>query len=143
MTKSYKELRTFSSFLDRYEYLKLNGSVGRETFGYDRYLNQLFYKLPEWRSARREVMLRDNDGDRVCDLGILDRPIVGNVLVHHINPITIEDILDRNPKLFDPDNLICVSHNTHEAIHYGNADLIPQDPVIRLPNDTCPWRKSK
>lgn len=143
MMKSYSELMKFNDFLDRYRYLKLNGEIGRETFGYDRYLNQLFYKLPEWKKARRTVMLRDNDGEHILDLGVKDRVIVGNVLVHHINPITIGDILDRNSKLFDPENLICVSHNTHEAIHYGNEDILPHDPIERLPHDTCPWRAHK
>lgn len=141
--KSYRELSGISDFMERFKYLKLNGAVGAETFGYDRYLNQMFYKLPEWRKARRKAMLRDNDGDYVCDMGFPGRAIVGNVLVHHINPITIDDILDRNPKLFDLDNLICVSHSTHEAIHYGDEGLLPQDPIVRSQNDTCPWRISK
>ena len=141
--KSYSELVRIPDFLGRFRYLKLGGVVGKETFGYDRYINQMFYKLPLWRAARRKAMLRDNDGDHICDLGVDGYAIVGNVLVHHINPITIDDILNRDPQLFNLENLICVSHKTHEAIHYGDENLLPEEPIERLPNDTCPWRLSK
>ena len=135
-TKSYSELITLPTFEERFNYLKIDGSVGKSTFGSKRYLNQVLYKTPEWASVRNKVILRDN----ACDLGIEDREVVGTVLVHHINPLTIDDILNRDPKVFDPNNLICVSHITHEAIHYGSTDLLMKKPIERSKNDTCPWR---
>lgn len=137
--KTYSELITLTTFKERFEYLKLGGKVGEETFGFDRYLNQSFYKTPEWRRVRDFVITRDN----ACDLGVADRPIPGGVhiLVHHINPITVDDILNRSPELLDPENLISTYYNTHNAIHYGDARLLIDDqPVIRTPNDTCPWK---
>lgn len=136
MIKTYSELVSFPTFLERYEYLKLNSRIGDETFGYDRYLNQMFYKSKEWLKVRSDVILRDCG----CDLGIKDREILGKVLIHHLNPISLKDIDDRNPMILDMENLICVSHTTHNAIHYGNEQLVKHDLVIRKPNDTCPWR---
>lgn len=136
MSKTYSELITLPTFRERFEYLKMGGAVGRETFGHARYLNQILYKCPEWIPVRRAAILRDN----ACDLACPDREIPGRVLVHHIEPITKTDILERSPKLFDLENLITVSHLTHEAIHYGSFDILPDDPIIRAPNDTCPWK---
>lgn len=136
--KSYSELIQFPTFEERYEYLRIGGQVGAETFGFDRYLNQRLYKDQEWLDARDYVIIRDNG----CDLGAPDRPIPEDVkiMVHHINPITKEDILNRDPKLFDPENLISTIKITHDAIHYGNEDLLYKDPIERRRNDTCPWR---
>ena len=135
--RTYGELIKIENFLDRYEYLKLNGSVGTETFGFDRWLNQIFYRSPEWKHIREEVIIRD-DG---CDLGIRDRPIGGRIYVHHMNPIDVNSIVERKSILLNPDFLICCSHNTHEAIHYGNSDiLLPDKFVERKPNDTIPWK---
>jgi hypothetical protein len=135
--RTYGELIKIENFLDRYEYLKLNGSVGAETFGFDRWLNQIFYRSPEWKHIREEVIIRD-DG---CDLGIRDRPIGGRIYVHHMNPIDVKSIVERKSILLNPDFLICCSHNTHEAIHYGNSDiLLPDKFVERKPNDTIPWK---
>lgn len=135
--KSYSEMIRLNTFLERFEYLKLKGKVGDETFGYSRYLNQHFYHTREWKSVRDQVIIRDNG----CDLAIFDREIRDRILIHHINPITEEDILDRNPLVFDLDNLVCVSKLTHDAIHYGDSNLLPSDTiVIRTKNDTCPWR---
>lgn len=137
MNRSYSETMTFETFEERFNYLKLEGRVGKETFGHDRYLNQILYKDKEWRRTRRDIIIRD-DG---CDLGIPGRQIHGNVYVHHINPITVEDVLNRAPKVFDPENLICTSLLTHNAIHYSDESILPLDPVERRPNDTCPWKK--
>jgi hypothetical protein len=135
--RTYGELIKIEKFLDRYEYLKLNGSVGAETFGFDRWLNQIFYRSPEWKHIREEVIIRD-DG---CDLGIRDRPIGGRIYVHHMNPIDVKSIVERKSILLNPDFLICCSYNTHEAIHYGNSDiLLPDKFVERKPNDTIPWK---
>lgn len=135
--RTYGELIKIENFLDRYEYLKLNGSVGAETFGFDRWLNQIFYRSPEWKHIREEVIIRD-DG---CDLGIRDRPIGGRIYVHHMNPIDVKSIVERKSILLNPDFLICCSHNTHEAIHYGNSDiLLPDKFVERKPNDTILWK---
>lgn len=134
--RSYHELITIPQYLERFEYLKLNGSVGKETFGYDRYLNQILYRSDEWKKFRRQIIQRDLGRDMAHS----DHEIMGRVLVHHINPITVQDIVDRNFKVFDPDNVVLVSHITHEAIHYGDDSLLIKDPVIRKPNDTCPWR---
>lgn len=137
--KSYSDVIKMKSFIERYEYLRLFGRVGIETFGFDRYLNQALYKSSEWRKTRDKVIIRDSG----CDLGIADRPISGTIIIHHINPIKEDDIINRNSALFDLDNLICTSINTHNAIHYGDASLLIRDPIIRLPNDTCPWRTNK
>lgn len=138
--KSYSELITIDSFEDRFEYLRVRGKVGEETFGWDRYLNQILYHDSEWKSARRKAIHRDMFGNYVGDLGIKDRPIGGTIFVHHINPITKQDILNRAFCLFDPENLICCSKRTHEAIHYGDKLLLAQIPKERMPNDTCPWK---
>lgn len=135
--KTYSELVKLETFDERYEYLKLNGRVGEDTFGSKRYLNQMLYKSDEWKSIRNKIIVRDNG----CDLGIKGRDLDSKVIVHHINPITIEDVLNRNPKVFDKNNLITVSHMTHEAIHYGDESLLVLDPVERRKNDTCPWKK--
>lgn len=135
--KTYSELIKLKTFEERYDYLKLDGSVGFETFGSERYLNQRFYTTPEWRTARRKAIVRDHG----CDIGIEDRPINSKIIIHHIDPITIDDVLNRSSKLFDLDNLICVSFDTHLAIHYGDRGLLtPTKPIERTPNDTCPWR---
>lgn len=135
--KSYSEMIRLNTFLERFEYLKLKGKVGDETFGYSRYLNQHFYHTREWKDVRDQVIIRDNG----CDLAMPDREIRDRILIHHINPITEEDILDRNPLVFDLDNLVCVSKLTHDAIHYGDSNLLLSDTiVIRTKNDTCPWR---
>jgi len=133
--RSYRELCRLPSFEERYRYLRLQGKVGLETFGFDRYLNQVLYTSSEWKRFRRDILIRDNG----CDLGICDRPIQGKVLIHHINPLTVEDVERRSPVIFDPNNVICVSHMTHQAIHYGDENLLPKDPVIRRPGDHCPW----
>lgn len=134
--KTYKELEKYITFKDRYVYLKIGQAPCEETFGYYRKLNQILYKSAEWRRARRDAILRD-DGN---DLGCVGYPIMGDIYVHHINPITIEDIKNRDPKIFDLDNLICCSYTTHQAIHYGTYDdtscVIPE----RKPNDQAPWR---
>lgn len=137
-TKSYRELIKIPTFEERFEYLKIGAGVGESTFGSKRYLNQILYKTDEWLSVRDKIIVRDKG----CDLGIPDREIIGGrILVHHINPITIEDILNRDPKVFDPNNLITIAHMTHEAVHYGNEDLLIKDPIERRPNDTCLWRR--
>lgn len=136
MIRTYSELSKLSTFKERFDYLKLNGKVGEDTFGHSRFLNQDFYSSPEWRRTRRNIIVRDNG----CDMGLEGYSIQGRIYVHHINPITVDDILERRPCLFDPENLICVSSMTHEAITYGIEDMLPTDPVIRRPNDTCPWR---
>ena len=134
--KSYSELLKFDNFLDRYRYLRLGDKIGDETFGYDRYINQIFYHSPEWRSFRNEIIIRDNG----CDLGIDDYEIHGLIIIHHINPITKNDILFRDKKLMDPENVICVSDITHKAIHYGDESLLPIVMDERYPYDTIPWR---
>lgn len=134
--KTYSNLITLATFADRFEYLSLGGAVGKETFGGSRRLNQVFYKSSVWREVRDYVITRDNG----CDLGIPDRPISGAIYIHHINPITKDDILYRRKCLLDPENLICVSYNTHQAIHYGDVGLTIPDIVERYPNDTCPWK---
>ena len=125
------------NFIDRYEYLRLYGIVGSETFGFDRWLNQKFYRSKEWRNIRDFVIARDNG----CDLGCLDRPIGGRIYIHHMNPIGPEDIVEANGILLDPEFLICASKETHDAIHYGSFDATIQDPITRYSNDTCPWKK--
>lgn len=134
--KSYSELITFNSFEDRFDYLKLPGTVGSPTFGSHRYINQRLYQSRRWKSARREVILRD-DG---CDLACSDYPIYEGVYIHHINPISLEDILKECACVFDPENLICVSFRTHNALHYSSKELITKSFIARKKNDTCPWR---
>jgi hypothetical protein len=134
--RSYSELMTIPTFIERYNYLRLDGVVGATTFGYDRYLNQVLYTSKEWRSFRDKIITRD-DG---CDLACEDFELHSRIIVHHINPITVEDVLSRSSKVFDPENVVCVSHMTHEAIHYGDESLLPLLPKERMINDTCPWR---
>ena len=136
MNRTYRECMQFTTFQERYRYLQIGGRVGKETFGFDRYLNQMLYRTPEWKRFRRDMIVRDNG----CDLGCEGYEIYGNVLVHHINPITVEDVINRNPCVFDPNNVICTSLNTHNAIHYGDETLLITEPVIRKLNDTCPWK---
>ena len=136
--RTYSELLKLKTFRERYEYLKLDGTVGEETFGFDRYINQMFYKSEEWKRIRNYVITRDNG----CDLGIPDRKIVDSViLVHHMNPITKEDIINKNEILLDPEYLITTIKPTHDAIHYGDESLLAEDLVIRSKNDTCPWKR--
>lgn len=135
--KSYSELRSLQTFEERYEYLRIGGQVGAATFGFERYLNQEFYRSREWRRARDEVIVRDNG----CDLGILGREIHETIYIHHINPITIEDIENGSPLLFDPNNLISTTHTTHQAIHYGNKSLLRILPPERRRGDTDLWSR--
>ena len=136
--RTYSELSKLKTFRERYEYLKLDGTVGEETFGFDRYINQMFYKSEEWKRIRNYVITRDNG----CDLGIQDRKIIDSViLVHHMNPITKEDIINKNEILLDPEYLITTIKPTHDAIHYGDESLLAEDLVIRSKNDTCPWKR--
>lgn len=134
--KTYSELVTFPTFEERFRYLSLDGIVGDMTFGGHRLANQRFYRSVEWRRIRNQVILRDNG----CDLGILDRPIPGTILIHHMNPIKMDDFRNMTEFLVNPEYLICVSHQTHNALHYGNEDGLVKDYVPRRPNDTCPWR---
>ena len=135
--KTYSELITLPTFLERYRYLKIGGAVGRETFGRDRYLNQILYQSDEWRNFRIPIIIRDNGNDLGCD----GYEIHGPILIHHINPITVEDVLRRDPKVFDPENVISTVLNTHNAIHYGDETLLVTGPITRTKNDTCPWRR--
>ena len=135
--KTYSELKTLTTFEERFRYLKLNGQVGKDTFGFDRWLNQIFYKDPEWKSIRDYVIVRDNG----CDLGIDGYEINGRILVHHMNPITKMDIVERSEYLLDPEYLISTVHRTHNAIHYGDENLLFTMPIERTRNDTCPWKK--
>lgn len=134
--RRYSELSGLLTFEERFEYLKLDGIVGEETFGFDRYFNQRFYRSQRWKSVRDHVIMRDNG----CDLGIEGFEIHGRIIIHHMNPITMDDILNESSFLFDPEFLICVTHNTHNAIHYSDEKLLVTGPVERRPNDTCPWR---
>lgn len=135
--KTYSELITIPTFIERFRYLKLSGQVGVDTFGHDRYLNQMLYSSPEWKRFRRDIILRDNG----CDLAHDDYEIYGKIMIHHINPITAEDIVLRDPKIFDPNNAISTSMITHNAIHYGDENLLFKEPIERTPNDTCLWRR--
>lgn len=135
--RTYEELITIPTFEERYRYLKLNGQVGEETFGFDRYLNQTFYTSDEWRKVRRDIIVRDLG----CDLGMPDREIKGKIIVHHMNPIMVKDILHRSEFLLDPNYLICTLDSTHKAIHYGDEHLLRLAPVERTPFDTCPWKR--
>lgn len=136
MTKSYLEMSELQSFEERLEYLMLDGKVGEETFGFDRYLNQALYKSKEWRSLREKIIIRDNG----CDLGVEGYEINDRILIHHINPITQQDILERDACIFDPNNLVSVSKRTHDAIHYSSSLIVTNKPKIRTANDTCPWK---
>ena len=135
--RTYSELSRLKTFKERFEYLKLDGLIGEETFGWDRYLNQVFYKSPEWRSTRDKIIVRDNGRD----LGVEGYDIFGKIIIHHMNPMSLSDIANRNPDIFNPEYLICVSHETHNAIHYGDTNQLNLGPIERTANDTCPWRK--
>lgn len=134
--RTYSELITLPTFKERYEYLRLDGKVGESTFGFDRYLNQVFYRSQQWRAIRDYVIVRDNG----CDLGIDGHEIHGKVIIHHMNPLTIKDIERESEFLLNPEYLITTIHNTHNAIHYGDESLLIVAPIVRTKNDTCPWR---
>lgn len=138
MIRTYSELIKLKTFKDRFEYLKLDGIVGEETFGFDRYMNQIFYKSKEWASVRREVIIRDNG----CDLGVDGYEIHGKILIHHMNPINLSDIVHKTDELLNPDYLITTVLSTHNAIHYSDASLLPTLPIERRANDTCPWKRN-
>lgn len=135
--RTYSELITLPTFEERYRYLKLSAKIGDATFGFDRYLNQLFYRSQKWKSIRDYVIIRDNG----CDLGVEGHEIHGRILIHHMNPITFEDIEKESAFLTDPEYLITTIHNTHNAIHYGDEKLLITSPIVRTKNDTCPWRR--
>lgn len=133
--KTYRELSRLTTFKERFEYLALNAEVGNDTFGFNRYLNQAFYKSKEWKRLRNQIIIRDNG----CDLGCEDKPINGRIILHHLNPISENDIINSMDCLLDPENLVCVSHDTHNAIHYGSFDLIKTDFTQRVKDDTKLW----
>lgn len=135
--RTYSELITLPTFKERFNYLKLDGLVGKETFGYDRYINQqLYQRNPRWKKSKDKVIIRDNG----CDLGVEGYEIFGKIIVHHMNPITMDDILNDRDWIYDPEFLICTVHNTHNAIHYGDENLLMTAPIVRTKNDTCPWK---
>lgn len=134
--RTYNELMLLPTFEERFEYLKLSGRVGEETFGFDRWLNQKFYRSAEWKHLRDQVIIRDNG----CDLGVEGREIYGKILIHHMNPISKKDILERTDLLLNPMYLISVTKQTHDAIHYSDDSILMKDPIVRSKNDTCPWR---
>lgn len=134
--RTYAELSTLLTFEERYQYLRLNGSVGETTFGFDRYINQKFYRSSEWKQIRNHVILRDNG----CDLGVEGYEIHEKILIHHMNPIALSDIQNASDYLLNPDYLISVTLATHNAIHYGDETLLIRAPTVRRPNDTCPWK---
>lgn len=136
MIRTYSELSSFKSFKERFEYLKLDGTVGKDTFGFDRYLNQKFYKSKEWERVRDIVIVRDNG----CDLGVEGYDIHSRIYIHHMNPLKVDDILNRSDYLLNPEYLICVTMNTHNAIHYSDDSILMTGPIVRTPNDTCPWK---
>ena len=135
MIRTYEELIKLPTFEERFNYLKLNGQVCKETFGFDRYLNQVFYKSQQWRKLRRQIIIRDNG----CDLGVEGYDIPDRIYIHHMNPLTKDDIIHSSDFLMNPEYLICVSHMTHEAIHYGDINLLPRQLIERTPNDTTLW----
>lgn len=137
--RNYKGLIRLKTFIERYDYLRIGGVVGESTFGFERYLNQVLYTSPEWRRFRRDVIVRDNG----CDMAMPGREILGDrIIIHHIIPLTVKDVEDRSPAIFDMNNVVCVSFNTHQAIHYGDETLLPEEFKERTPNDTCPWKAS-
>lgn len=138
MNKCYSELIRLPTFIQRYRYLKLGGIIGEETFGHDRYLNQILYRSPEWKRFRRDIIIRDEARDLACE----GYDIVGKILIHHMNPITVRDIELRDSKIFDPENVISVTLNTHNAIHYGDESLLITEPLERTLYDTCPWKRT-
>lgn len=135
--RCYSELSKLKTFEERYRYLKLDGTVGEDTFGFDRYLNQVFYRSRRWKDVRNQVIIRDCG----CDLGIDRRDIHGRIIIHHMNPIGLKDLEHESENLLNPEYLICVTHNTHNAIHYGDESLLPIDWIKRTANDTCPWKR--
>ena len=135
--RTYSELITLPTFEERYRYLRLDGKVGHDTFGFDRYLNQIFYRSQRWKSIRNQVIIRDNG----CDLGIEGHDIRERIIIHHMNPITIEDIERESEFLTNPEYLICTIHNTHNAIHFGDESLLITAPIERTKYDTCPWKR--
>ena len=135
MNRCYSELIKLPTFEERFKYLKLGGEVGKDTFGFDRWINQRFYKSAEWKRARRDVIIRDEGQD----LGMDGYDLHNAIYVHHMNPILPKDIVDAEEWILNPEFLICVSFNTHQAIHYGDEDLLPKI-IERRPNDTCPWK---
>lgn len=137
MIRTYTELMKLQTFEERYRYLKLTARVGEETFGFDRYLNQQFYRSKEWKSIRNEIIIRDN----ACDLGIIGREMDSRIIIHHMNPITKDDLIHQTDFLLNPDYLICTSKSTHSAIHYGDDSLLFDGLTERSKNDTCPWRR--
>ena len=139
MNRTYSELILLKTLEERFEYLRLNGKVGEELFGYERYMNQVFYQSPEWRVVRRKVIIRDNG----CDLGVDGWTIKGSIYVHHMNPITLDQLKNKDPILLDPENLISTSDRTHRAITLGDISLLPSMPVVRRPYDMCPWKKQQ
>lgn len=136
MIRTYSELIRISTFEERFRYLKLDGIVGADTFGFDRVFNQRFYTSREWKLIRDRIIVRDMG----CDIACRDHTIFGRIYIHHMNPISLDDIQDATPYLTNPEYLICVSYDTHNAIHFGNEDLLPKAPVERTPYDTCPWK---
>lgn len=135
--RTYEELKRLPTFEARFKYLKLSAKVGKETFGFDRYLNQQFYQSKEWKSIRNQIIIRDN----ACDLGIDGREMDKNIIIHHMNPITKDDLIHQTDFLLNPDYLICVSKQTHNAIHYGDDKILFEGIIERTKNDTCPWRR--
>ena len=135
--RTYQELVKLKTFKERYNDLKLGGKVGEETFGFDRYLNQKFYRSAEWKRIRDQVILRDN----ACDLGMADREINSRIIIHHMNPLTKYDVINQTEFLLNPDYMICVTKRTHDAIHYGDEDILFGEFIERSKNDTCPWRR--
>ena len=136
MMRCYRELIRLKTFEERYEYLRLGGLIGESTFGFERYLNQALYTSKRWRDLRNQIIVRDNG----CDLGVEGRDIPDKIIIHHMNPITREQMHDPDESIFDPENLICVSNLTHNAIHYGDLNLLPKEYIPRMPNDMCPWK---
>lgn len=137
--RTYSELITLPTYIERFNYLKLGGSVGVETFGYDRHMNQqLYQRSPKWKKSRDIVIIRDNG----CDLAMEGYEIRGKIIVHHMNPITMDDIIHDREWIYDPEFLICTVHNTHNAIHYGDKNLLVKAPIERTPFDTCPWKRA-
>jgi len=136
MIKTYSKLITLPTFEERFKYLRLHNQIGIETFGFDRFINQKFYRSAEWKQIRAYIIDRDSG----CDLGIKGREIPSHIIIHHMNPLQLIDITNSSEFLLNPEYLICVSHNTHQAIHYGDASLLITTPVERSMNDTCPWK---
>lgn len=136
MSRTYSELIRLKTLKERYHYLRLGGMIGEKTFGFDRYLNQYLYKSGRWKSLRNEIIIRDEG----CDLGCPDYSIGDRIYIHHMNPITVEDVENDRSIIYEPEFLICTSYNTHSAIHFGDESLLPQTPISRRRNDTCPWK---